>query len=38
MNLYNEEGSVAPNHSVFSVWQRIELNSRKIMAFQIGKM
>jgi hypothetical protein len=38
INLYNEEESVDPNHPVLSVWQRIELNSRKIMAFQIGKM
>jgi hypothetical protein len=38
MNIYNEEGSVAPNHPVLSLWQRIEMTSRKIMAFQIGKM
>ena len=34
----NEERSVATNYPLLSVGQRIELTSRKIMAFQIGKM
>jgi hypothetical protein len=38
MNLYNKERSVVPNQPVLSVWQPIELNSRKIMAFEIGKL